>query len=125
MRALLLAAVIASSPAWAVDCPWSKDDVVVYATMTKVVIDDVEYPVRGPANRGRFLSLLQACDEPEAARHFQGWRGSRMATNISAATILGIFYTPVAAVGAGFFKEEMVLDLTGRSENRSGGITGS
>jgi len=106
-------------------CPWDTEHPVVYATMTSVVIDDHVFEVVGPQARGEFTGALLACNEPEAARHFNGWRGSRVAVNVSAATVFGLVYTPEAALGAGFFKQTMVRDLIGVSESRSTGITGS
>ncbi len=120
----VVAATLSPASGLAADCPWQRDDVMIYATMTRVVVDDVEYKVRGQLNRGKFLSILMACDEPEAARHFQGWRNSRTATNISAATLFGLVYTPFAAAGSAWFKQQMILDVLGQSENRSEGITG-
>lgn len=106
-------------------CPWAKDDAIVYAKMTRVHIDDQVYKVRGPRKRGRFLSTLLACDEAEAARHFNGWRASRQSANVSAATIIGLVYTPISCVGAGYFKNTLVRDLVEEDTSRANGITGS
>ena len=106
-------------------CPWTKDDVVAYANLRNVWVDDIKYKAAGPKNRGQFLSTLLSCQEDDAARSFNGWRGSRKATNISAITIIGLVYTPVSAVGSGYFKNKMLIELMQESESRSGGITGS
>lgn len=72
------------------ECPFKvKGEVDVYATMTRVMIENETFLVRGRANREDFQEMLEACGLDDARPTFDAWRLQRRTVNITAGIAFG------------------------------------
>ena len=102
-------------------CPWPSID-TVSTTMTTVTLNGETRDVRGRAARTAFVTDLQRCGYPEAARAFERWRANRRATNLAGATVVGVYPFGIGlftALRAGTWRERtesLLQDPTGEAD---------
>jgi len=99
------------------ECAWEGDVKSASATMTTVTINGHLFPVKGEVARTQFMSTLAECGvNSMAVGSFRQWRGMRRATNGTAIAGCLCFFpallaTPITAVMAGTFKDQMIAML--------------
>ena len=92
----LFLALLLSSTAEAGECPWGRSPSVA-STMTTVLVDGVQYPVRGYSNRLNFENTLTKCGNSRAQLQFRRWRATRR--TINTISIISTVVLPLAVIG--------------------------